>query len=896
MLIAALASLAIAAAPGPEPGAVELVDLRTECSKTYLLPTGEHQTSIFTGPIHVPEHNGRWRDYETDDQAICTTWTDEYWTGNVEIINQPGPQKISGSMQITRSNTSSAAKRAGWAKFDVTMIPRNSTITGAQLQYYNIEVDGSPMSKVTHCRLDPVITSDPTTLYNHLYDTTAGKVFCGLSDHTQGYWSYRNFNQMARDSLRNRLEVGWLAVGIRTDEGSPTPYTNAKMAGFNTGTYKPRLVVTFNPPPVDDPRALAVLYPTGVVVPDTVITPVAVCENLGNRLVSFDAYMLLTDPSGTRRYAWSEQVINLLPGTCDTIEFPSWNIGTSVGNWVARCSIYCSGDHNTGNNVIDHPFVVSLDGRIVDAGVVSIIQPEGWLDTCFTSSPMARFVNNGDMSINFSAWTFLANDSGRVYSSLRGVVGLPAGRETTLVFDEFSTGHITGLWNIACSTYAYGDTAHQNDALYGDFWVVYGGRPPWREGWVEVRPMPLMRSTKAVARGGWLALNPGDGFIYAAKGNKTLDFYRYDPHADTWTILASPLQDPQKGKMLDQGCRGVTDGSGCIYMVHGSGTTAFWQYSIENNQWGLLPDVPLPPSGKGVKGGSDLAYVEIPGVGRYVYLLKGDRCDFMRFNILTNEWEGRADAPPGIKARYQRDSWLAFDGANAIYAHKARVKAAELWKYDVIGDSWYTARLNAMPLVGKHGGRMMSKKSGDGSAGAYSNGLIWALKGGNTQQFFQYNVALDSWYEKDTIPSVGATGKRKRVKIGADLISYGGGAFFALKGNKTHEMWRYLISTGATAGGAQAGVTLEPAGRPSLAVGPNPLTVPVARVRYSLSAPGPARLAVYDAIGRCRYEQRFAAECRGLLSTDLRTLSNGVYLLTIETPRQSLSTKLVVRH
>ena len=40
---------------------------------------------------------------------------------------------------------------------------------------------------------------------------------------------------------------------------------------------------------------------------------------------------------------------------------------------------------------------------------------------------------------------------------------------------------------------------------------------------------------------------------------------------------------------------------------------------------------------------------------------------------------------------------------------------------------------------------------------------------------------------------VGSTGRKKRVKYGADLVHWGYGAFFALKGNKTNEFWRYVV-------------------------------------------------------------------------------------------------------
>mgnify|MGYP000081327963 CR=1 FL=1 len=48
--------------------------------------------------------------------------------------------------------------------------------------------------------------------------------------------------------------------------------------------------------------------------------------------------------------------------------------------------------------------------------------------------------------------------------------------------------------------------------------------------------------------------------------------------------------------------------------------------------------MPDGPSGKRVKGGEDLVYIQ-QGMTGYVYLLKGYRNEFYRFNTATEEWE-----------------------------------------------------------------------------------------------------------------------------------------------------------------------------------------------------------------------------------------------------------------
>ncbi|MFO7638023.1 MAG: T9SS type A sorting domain-containing protein [bacterium] len=893
-LLAAIVWMLAAAAPTPPEGAVELVELRTEVSKTYLLPNGQHHAMIAAGPVHIQDEQGGWRDLETDDMRNCTTKNVQYWTGYV-LRNNTGNFKTNQTIEIQEGKSGgNANKRQGWARFDISNIPDGATVTQVVFSFFNELVEFTPQSSITHLgSLDP-LTAEAVTLFDGIYD---GTVVDPIAGHSHMNWSYRYFNSTGVQLVQDWLQYDWFAAGLKCAYGDNND-NFARISGYGTGTYKPYLSVSYTPAPVDDMKAEAVLFPVGVLPPDTSFVPVGVYTNIGNRPIdSYDAWLLLTDPTGTRSYAQRITQLGLPDGESDTIEFPLATVDM-LGNWVARCSVWAAGDYNPANNVVDQPFRVSTDGYEIDIAVLRVLQPERWTDTAQVLTPTAVWANLGDLPTNFTAFAFIGNDSaGRVWSDVKGIIGLPPGAETTIVFSDFNSGHATGAWALFCSTYAAGDTFPENDTLSHRFSILAGGRPPWRDGWAEVKPMPMVPSGRAARRGAWLALNEGDGLIYGTKGFKTQDFYRYDAYADTWTELIPPPLDPVKGRPLEKGCRGVCDGMNSIYMVHGNNTQAFWRFDIDPGEWVQLRDVPMPPSGKRVKGGGDLVYIEVPGEGRFIYLLKGDRCDFMRYNITTTEWEQLTDAPAGARAKWQRDSWLAYDGVRTIYAHKARVRVPEFWKYDILGDTWYSQQLAGMPLAGLHGGKMKNKKARDGGAGIWCDGVIYALKGGNTQQFFMYDVSGDSWSERDTVPTIGSTGKRRRVNAGAHLIRYADNVFFALKGNKTVEMWRYVVP-GATAfagGPARSGALAGPAaGRSFVTVGPNPLVGGRATVRYGLPAPGPARLAVYDAAGRCRHQQSFVAERRGTLSLNLRELSAGVYLLILEQPEQSLSAKLVV--
>ncbi|MFO7639562.1 MAG: T9SS type A sorting domain-containing protein [bacterium] len=539
----------------------------------------------------------------------------------------------------------------------------------------------------------------------------------------------------------------------------------------------------------------------------------------------------------------------------------------------------------------------------VDAGIVAILSPGVFVDTGATVTPSARLRNFSEYAMSFDAWFVITDETdSEVYRHSLAVSGLAGGETRDVAWAEDWPGpHPEGPYVAKCSL-AVSDENPANNLLERSFTV--GSRPPWNPGWVEVKPMPLAPSGKPARRGAWLALNEGDGLIYATKGYKTQDFYRYDPMADTWTELASAPADPVKGRPLEKGARGATDGDNTVYMVHGNNTVAFWKYDIAANEWTGLADVPLGPSGKRVKGGGDLVYVTAAD-SAYLYFLKGDRLEFYRYDIASGQWQQLADAPVGIRNRFKRDGWLAWDGESSIYAHKPNYfdrgnNTHEFWRYDIAGDSWYSQQLAGMPLFGLHGGRIKRKKAKDGGAGAYDAGQIFAIKGGNTQQFWAYDVAADTWTEQDTVPTFGSTGRRRRVNAGADLVGYGGGAFFALKGNKTVEMWRYVVPMGYAAqprperGGVMAGEL--PAGAPFVKLGPNPVTSGLATLRYSLPKAGPASIRVFDVSGRNVLSRGLVASRSGAVSLDLRSLSAGIYLVKLEAAGYSATQKLVLQH
>ncbi|MBM3313187.1 T9SS type A sorting domain-containing protein, partial [candidate division WOR-3 bacterium] len=721
-------------------------------------------------------------------------------------------------------------------------------------------------------------------------------------------WNYGNVVQ----SFQVQFQIGsWtstanvvnLIPGGQTNVTAPNPYTTMpgvyihRVTAILVGDLHPEnntMVDTFYVRGTlqHDIAALAVLAPVGMIETTEVVTPQGRVANLGTATETFWAFFTVNDETDSLVYIDSLQMM-LAPGDTFDLSFTPTQF-TVEGTYRAACSTYTVGDQNGLNDVAVGRFIVG--GQLGnDIGVTDITEPAGTVDTSEVVTPTAKWRNYGLNATGFRAFFFLINPLGtRVYSEFIDVVSLGVGVETTLVFPDYNVGLDEGTWVARCSTFAAGDTVVANDVREERFTVQAGGTPPWPEGWVEVQQMPSAPSGKAAKDGAWLALDPSvdGGLYYAAKGNKTSDFYSFDPEAGTWTSQ-TPIPDGAEAKKPKKGAAGCV-GEGFIYATKGNNTLGFWRYAIDSLTWSQMPDVPLGTSGKKVKGGTDMVYVTKGDTG-FVYLLKGYKQEFLRYNTLTSAWEALPDAPPGAKAKWDKGSWLVYDEVNGlIYAHKA--KYHEMYAFDVEAGTWGSL-IGGMPFTGSLGKK---KKSKDGGSGAYYDGAIYALKGGNTCEFWKFDIAGNAWTERPLMPEVGSTGKKKRVKAGGDLAAFGSDrAFFALKGNKTLETWRYVESMPAAYQPRveRSGAASRPQARKGygFTLAPNPLKQGLATLSYSLPGAGVAAVTVFDVTGRALVLRSLAAGRTGTAVLDLKGLSAGVYLVKLEASGYTATSKLIVQ-
>ncbi len=525
---------------------------------------------------------------------------------------------------------------------------------------------------------------------------------------------------------------------------------------------------------------------------------------------------------------------------------------------------------------------------VPDVAVTALVSP----DTVTPGADYTPVVEVRNLSSVGTAQNFTVGFRiGSSYHIQQQVGALAPGEVDTLSFESWTA--TPGAFAVRAYTALARDPVPQNDTLRATLRVAGGTAGAW----TPVGLMPLTPSGRQSKDGAWM-VEVNDQF-YVAKGTKTEDFYRYNPAVDSWYTLTGMPRGVENKPASKGACAAVGD-YGIIYAIKGNNTSAFYSYEPATDQWTKLADVPPGPGNKRVKGGSDLLYYRPQGQpeSTYLYLLKGVGTEFYRYSIQSGAWEPMADAPAGAKPKWDRGSWLALErnpghDRYKIYAHKA--KYHEHYRYDIPTNTWEAAPLKPMPLASRLTAK--SRKTKEGCA-VMADDAIFAFKAANTQEFWKYDIAGDSWTELDTIPAVGPSGRKKRVKAGSDLLAYNG-LIYALKGNKSNELWYFnpgAVKEAVAGRPSRDGVAARPVAQAAGAslVAPRVVNGAALAVRYTLPASGPAQVRLVGADGRVVLAHSLHAGRSGAFDLAMGELPSGVYLLTLNSGSVSLSRQLAV--
>ncbi|MEO0125923.1 MAG: hypothetical protein ABIK99_06625 [candidate division WOR-3 bacterium] len=521
-------------------------------------------------------------------------------------------------------------------------------------------------------------------------------------------------------------------------------------------------------------------------------------------------------------------------------------------------SLTLDGDGNiyVGGQLCDQ-YLGVLKYTELDIGAKEILAPKDTFLLGAKAQPKAKIKSYyGNDYLGFSAKL----EVGNFYTDDGFGTVEPYG-ETTVVFDSVLFRDV-GIWGIRSYTLLTGDEEVENDTAYGRVVVL--------PAWMPLTNLPIGPKNKMVKYGGAL-VGVGDSLVYALKGNNTVEFYCYSLKNQNWVMKESIPYGPA-GKKVKKGAALCYNGDSLIYAIKGNNTREFYAYNINRNQWVAKREIPIG-GGKGLKYGSSLAFAQ----GK-VYVLKGSGTqEFYCYHPERDSWSTKTGIPLGIKNKKPKDGTsLASDGINYIYAIKGG--CGELWRYSVTGDSWVERR--PCPISQRTQKRRYFKSGAGITKG--EGDIFFALKGGNTQEFWCYLPLLDSWQELETLP-VGDS--RKKVK-GGGALAFANGKVFALKGNNTIEFWLYHANLPAGSGT----IYLLPRGVMANFNQKGQFRLESARIfnqnfnlKLAIPIEGDVILTFYNTLGQRAKEFRLGRKKPGVYEQRFNlSLPTGVYILQAE--------------
>jgi hypothetical protein len=421
-------------------------------------------------------------------------------------------------------------------------------------------------------------------------------------------------------------------------------------------------------------------------------------------------------------------------------------------------------------------------------------------------------------------------------------------------------------------------------------------------GWTRKKDLPSLLSYKLkyVKDGG--ALVSTDSFIFAFRGNKSHEGYKYLVKNDSWVRLDSlyyvrSFEDPNKltKKKIGKGAALCWNGENYLYATKGNGTKELWRYIISQDTWVLDTFVPIL---SGLKGGTSIVYYN-----QKIYLLAGSQKiganNFFSYDPQNRTWQILPTAPfePDGKA-YKDGSALAVL-EDKIYLIKGGGKANYFYVYNPATNQWQHLANESVPQVHPAYTRVRKTKIKDGGAMVRGDNRLFLIKGGKCNELWGYNPLMHRWQPLETIPRL-PNNKYSVPSTGAAL-TYFGDRLYLLKGNNTSEFWSYIphikekspvVFRSST---KENSIDLKP--QPALRV----LEVncvlgsKIIEIKYQVQANQPGKITIYNTLGQ-QVKSFITEETCGSYRRrfDIQGFKSGVYIVKYETKKASYEQKFVV--
>lgn len=291
-------------------------------SVNYTFPTqinvmswGSHTISATTMLVgdQVPGNDAKTKNFTVLPTPVTVyPQNAAYWTGTCSPTAKTQTSLIYGY-----------GTEVGWAKFDISAIPANSSIISAEFHGYLYD-NSWPYWSITSLPYDPVTAaaSDINNWVSSNYDP-------GYSYNTESgtlpnnAYLVRNLSGTAAADLQAATAQGWFAVGIVDWDFSTSYYV--RFQGWAEAN-KPYLTITYAPPVDHDVLTQSIDVP-GVFQTPGVVAPKATVKNNGANVETFNVTCTITGG-----YSSTKTVTNLGVGATQQVTFDNWN--ATIGNYT----------------------------------------------------------------------------------------------------------------------------------------------------------------------------------------------------------------------------------------------------------------------------------------------------------------------------------------------------------------------------------------------------------------------------------------------------------------------------------------------------------------------------------------------------------------------------------
>jgi hypothetical protein len=706
----------------------------------------------------------------------------------------------------------------------------------------------------------------------------------------------KNFGNATANNIPVRFNIGsWqddtTIASLAANESTVVTFANwtAMQRGFFATKCSTRLTGDINP--VNDKQTGSVsvgVRDVGIVaslLPDTVnsgavVTPACSLFNYGTAL---ETYNVITKLNGADPETLT--VASHPPATYLSVVFAARTILTGLN--IFSCSLAIT-DMNPNNDMMTK----NVFGESLDVSTTKIIAPTGIIISGTVITPVCSLYNYGNAPVGYSVRMKIDD----FYNEETLVTNHTPGTYQYITLPTWVANPV-GTYVVSCSTELLGDMNLTNDKQTDTIMVM----PSMYPFWEPQAQIPLGLSTRRPKSGSCMAGLEATNKIYFLKASNTQDFAMFTPNLTigTWTLLETiPLGiKPDDGKKPKKGAS-MAGFDNTVYVLRGNNTPGFWEYKTtpsESIGWYKLLNIPT--GAKNPKDASGLVPVNTGGTD-YIFTMKGSKTDeFYLYDIANNTWAPTPTKPAvgtSGKIGYKKGSCLCYDGINTVYVMKGTY--GDFFSYDLSTSTWTELKRYDYKLFINRDGK--KKKIGEGSGLVYYNNKIYLLKGGNTYEFWEYDIASDSFIQMGPatdwdIP----TGGGKKVKGGGCLTKLDD-YFYAAKGANTPEFYRHPLPFDETAipfpseGAMSKKTTIEEF---KVTVVPNPANK-VVTIKYRLPDPTTVILKLYNIAGKLVKSPLILTPTKnGFHRINTENIPSGVYILRLITDNKTLRRKLVIK-